>query len=472
MRTIAKHTSLVGIAAIIFTAACSEPVAPIGSTTITTDSYVPPSEGAGPSVTPARISIYSGLDADTALHAEAQRQLRSGNTRLTQFLDTAAGWSASRFRAMHALASAPQLPGVTSDISGDGEPGDFNLGMLQQPMIYYSNTYVAINTHWAAAATTQFFTNATDGRSDMTYDVVGPNGAEIPQTTTAFFGVGGLLYQCVDDHLHNRPNPDCNVQGTVQGYVSINLAVGCGETVSASAAHNAWAAVPFPDVTRSEKGWSAKFGLVHGADANPRADGRVSASNAPCEPPHIETRRISADGGDAGGMQITMTERQTNTECFAIQDRTVQGDGFVGPWVTISVECYSSSYGSKAAGESTTAKTTGLAFTLVGLQTGETGQIIRRGTAHQASEPDAIAIDINEATPRDIASAVAQLSSLTKKERQLTDAVSPLRRASGTNVDARLLSAYATLLSNLKAGREAMVAGIGNARTVPVIVLP
>lgn len=469
MRTIAKHTRLAGIAVVVIAAACSEPIAPTGSTTIATENHLPSPDGEGPRIAPLRVTVLSGLDADTALRAQAQRQLRGGDTRLAQFIDTATGWSASRLRSTRALAAGSPLPGLATDISGDGEPGDFNLGMLQQPVIYYHNTFVAINSHTATATTTQYFANATDAKSDMTYKVAGPNGMEVPETTSPFSGVGGVLYECVDDIVHRRPNPNCNVQGSVYGYVGINLSVGCSETIFAHAIHNAWAVVPVPDFTRTDKGWTAKLALVHGGDANPGFDAEVSASNAPCDPPHVETRRVS--GGDIGGMQIIMEERQVFTTCYAIQDRTVQGDGYVGPWVTVGMECYSS-VASKSGADTSRATRYGVPFTLVGL-TGDdaTPQIIRRGSAHAASEQDAIAINLETATASDIAAAVVQLRSIIKRDRTAGDAVYPLRRTAIGALDTTLRSAYENLLANLRTGREETVPGVGNARTVPVIVI-
>lgn len=423
MRNITHYPLISITVAVLALSACSDSLTSVASNTPSSDPVA--TDGGIVAIAPVNVVTLSGADADTALRAEARRQGARGSGALAKYVtgEYAPRAYGGGVAQMHTSMGAVPTVLRDEDFGPDG-PADFDLSMLQRPIIYYHDLFVAINSQYAVATATHYFANATNGQIDLTYSVTATYGSVMPEQTASFTGVGGILQQCVSDIVHRVPNPDCNVQGEVHAYVSVGLPRGCGETISARAHHTAWAVVPFPEsgVMNGKKtitGWH----LMHGGDANPADDGQRSASNSPCE--EVETRQVNlGQSGDVGGSQIISdNERQIVTTCYANQRRIRQSDGSVGPWLTLSVECWDS-FASIAAGDHGgasrgTPTRTGIAFQLVNddatLKSRST--VLRRSASGSIINGDEIALNAATATADDLASAMSRLDALSATSR-------------------------------------------------------
>ena len=485
-----QHLSVVTCAALMMLAtACSDDKTPTVPLTQPSVAAAPPAAPVSPSYARG-MTVLSGFDADTALRALARAESLKGDNALAIHLDTAVAWNRARIQpTLAAMKSfSTSLPRTVHDLSGTGSPPPIPDPMtFARPTIKNSATIINLFANSASISSIMTFTDATNGQTDLKWEVKNADGSYQMGPQTLTFTGTAQADQCFADILALHFPPRCDLIGYVEGYATVTLNPSCGVTVSGTALHTAWYQGVQPNLTiNSSPGWSVSFTSRIGQIAYPVTNVAASKSSSPCPEKEVQHVEFNGDGGDFGGQYVIFPPNQPAVyRCFADEERTVQSDGSVGPWSIIlsSISCglYESRTAidagasqSKTSGGGTAVPVTTLPFTLAtasSLPGKSQAQVVRRAK-NAGDEPDVVALT-KSSTADDLMAAVQSLIDANGNARSGRDEVTNIdsTRTNNSGKFGNQRRAYANLLGALRRAEQREVKGVGNTAAVSVLVI-
>ena len=473
---------------VIAAAACSEPTAPTHFASLQRPRQAPPQ--VAPLEQSDRVTITSGLAADSALRAQTRDLSIPGAMALRAFLDTSAVWNRSMQALRGAETSIAQGPAAAMSAAS---PHTATLAdELPKPVIDLAQVRIEMNGSTANATTLMYFTGGTNGKTITHYEAVNSDGTfQIRPGDATFTGIATRISNaCADQINAGKATPLCMLDGYVDGNVAMRLSPACSVTPSAQADHYAWLSGPIPDFGWGGSGLTVSFSTKHLSDADPVINAREKKVLDACPPPEKRRKELDDEGdaGDAGGAGgqwiIFPPDAPLTQHCFANQERTVYLDGSPsGDWYTTSIDC---EYYDRAIdintgkpfaseGSSSGGAVSGVSFTLAGtdqLPGHARAQILRRGDANAKTNDDVIAVPSGSSVD-DLTDAVRQLLARSGAKRSSGDALEPVTAASKGNQGkpANQAKVYAKLLDALRKSAHKNVDAIGDAATIKVMVL-